>query len=186
MADSFEQISAHNEELARDIVERASARGVTVSTAESLTAGMIASTIADIPGASAVLRGGAVTYCDEIKHRVLGVEQETLDRFSAVSHQTAREMAAGSLDLYQSDVAVSATGYAGPVVAPSKTPPARSILAGRIAWLMGKFRSWTLCVATMRATVRVFVPMRSRRHWDALPLCSTLWNRRVLRGLRAP
>ena len=68
MTDSFEQISAHNEELARDIVERASARGVTVSTAESLTAGMIASTIADIPGASAVLRGGAVTYCDEIKH----------------------------------------------------------------------------------------------------------------------
>ena len=93
MTDSFEQISAHNEELARDIVERASARGVTVSTAESLTAGMIASTIADIPGASAVLRGGAVTYCDEIKHRVLGVEQETLDRYTAVSHQTAREMA---------------------------------------------------------------------------------------------
>ena len=114
MTDSFEQISAHNEELARDIVERASARGVTVSTAESLTAGMISSTIADIPGASAVLRGGAVTYCDEIKHRVLGVEQETLDRYTAVSHQTAREMAAGSLDLYQSDVAVSATGYAGP------------------------------------------------------------------------
>ena len=114
MTDSFEQISAHNEELARDIVERASARGVTVSTAESLTAGMIASTIADIPGASAVLRGGAVTYCDEIKHRVLGVEQETLDRYTAVSHQTAREMAVGSLELYQSDIAVSATGYAGP------------------------------------------------------------------------
>lgn len=114
MTESFEQITAHNEELARDIVERASTRDVTVSTAESLTAGMIASTIADIPGASAVLRGGAVTYCDVIKHRVLGVEQETLDRFSAVSHQTAREMAAGSLDLYQSDIAVSATGYAGP------------------------------------------------------------------------
>ena len=100
MTESYLQIAANN----------ASARGVTVSTAESLTAGMIASTIADIPGASAVLRGGAVTYCDEIKHRVLGVEQETLDRFSAVSHQTAREMAVGS----QSDVAVSATGYAGP------------------------------------------------------------------------
>ena len=107
MTDSFEQISAHNEELARHIVERASARGVTVSTAESLTAGMIASTIADIPG-------GAVTYCDEIKHRVLGVDQETLDRYTAVSHQTAREMAARSLELYQSDIAVSATGYAGP------------------------------------------------------------------------
>lgn len=114
MTDSFEQIVTHNEELARAIVERASALGVTVSTAESLTAGMIASTIADIPGASAVLRGGAVTYCDEIKHRVLGVEQETLDRYTAVSYQTAREMAAGSLKLYQSDIAVSATGYAGP------------------------------------------------------------------------
>lgn len=114
MTDSFEQIVTHNEELARAIVERASALGVTVSTAESLTAGMIASTIADIPGASAVLRGGAVTYCDEIKHRVLGVEQETLDRYTAVSYQTAREMATGSLRLYQSDIAVSATGYAGP------------------------------------------------------------------------
>ena len=114
MTESFEQITARNEELARDIVQRGSVRGVTVSTAESLTAGMIASTIADIPGASVVLRGGAVTYCDEIKHRVLGVEQETLDRYTAVSYQTAREMAAGSLKLYQSDIAVSATGYAGP------------------------------------------------------------------------
>ena len=61
MTESYLLIAANNEELARDIVERASARGVTVSTAESLTAGMIASTIADIPGASAVLRGGAVT-----------------------------------------------------------------------------------------------------------------------------
>lgn len=114
MTESFEEIAALNEELARDIVERASVLGVTVSTAESLTAGMIASTIADIPGASAALRGGAVTYCDEIKHRVLGVGQETLDRYTAVSYQTAREMAVGSLELYQSDIAVSATGYAGP------------------------------------------------------------------------
>ena len=114
MTDSFEQIVTHNEELARTIVERAGELGVTVSTAESLTAGMIASTIADIPGASAVLRGGAVTYCDEIKHRVLGVGQETLDRYTAVSYQAAREMATGSLELYRCDIAVSATGYAGP------------------------------------------------------------------------
>ena len=87
MTESYLQIASNNEDLARDLVEHASARGVTVSTAESLTAGMIASTIADIPGASAVLRGGAVTYCDEIKHRVLGVDQETLDRYTAVSHQ---------------------------------------------------------------------------------------------------
>ena len=186
MTDSFEQISAHNEELAREIVERASARGVTVSTAESLTAGMIASTIADIPGASAVLRGGAVTYCDEIKHRVLGVEQETLDRYTAVSHQTAREMAVGSLELYQSDIAVSATGYAGPGGGTEDDPAGTFYIGWAYRSADGACRSWTLCAATMRATVRVFVPMRSRRHWDALPLCSTLWNRRVLRGLWAP
>ena len=111
---SFDVIARRNEELAREVVERASSRGATVSTAESLTAGMISSTIADIPGASAVLRGGAVTYRDQIKHGVLGVEQETLDRYTAVSYQTAREMAAGSLELFGSDIAVSATGYAGP------------------------------------------------------------------------
>ena len=171
MTESYLQIAANNEELARDIVERASACGVTVSTAESLTAGMIASTIADIPGASAVLRGGAVTYCDEIKHRVLGVEQETLDRFSAVSHQTAREMAVGSLDLYQSDVAVSATGYAGP---------------GRIVRPMGERRLSSLRAVIMRAIGRAFVPMRSRRLWSVLSTCSILWIRRGLRGLRAP
>ncbi len=56
----------------------------------------------------------------------------------------------------------------------------------RIVPPMGACRLWTLCAATMRATVRVFVPMRSRRHWVALSACSILWNRRVLRGLRAP
>ena len=171
MTESYLQIAANNEELSRDIVERASARGVKVSTAESLTAGMIASTIADIPGASAVLRGGAVTYCDEIKHRVLGVEQETLDRFSAVSHQTAREMAGATL---------------GPVVAPSKTPPVRSILAGRIARPMGERRLSSLRAVTMKAIGRAFAPMRSRRLWSALSACSILWNRRGLRGLKAP
>ena len=186
MTEPYLQIATNNEELARDIVERASARGVTVSTAESLTAGMIASTIADIPGASAVLRGGAVTYCDEIKHRVLGVEQETLDRYTAVSHQTAREMAVGSLELYQSDIAVSATGYAGPGGGTEDDSAGTFYIGWGHRSAAGECRSWTLCAATMRATVRVFVPMRSRRRWVALPLYSILWNRRVLRGLRAP
>mgnify|MGYP002224020041 CR=1 FL=1 len=187
MTESYLQIAANNEDLARDLVEHASARGVTVSTAESLTAGMIASTIADIPGASAVLRGGAVTYCDEIKHRVLGVEQETLDRFSAVSHQTAREMAAGSLELYQSDIAVSATGYAGPGGGTEQDPAGTFY----IGWAYraadgGSARLSSLHVAIMRAIGRAFGPMRSRRLWSALSACSILWNRRGLRGLRAP
>lgn len=103
-----------NERLAQDIVETCIARGLTVSTAESLTAGMIAATIADIPGASAVLKGGAVTYCDEIKHKVIGVSSETLASESAVSYACAREMASGVREIYGADISVSATGYAGP------------------------------------------------------------------------
>ena len=101
-------------ELACRLVQLCCDRGVTVATAESLTAGMVSSAIADVPGASAVLRGGAVTYCDEVKHAVLGVSAETLERFSAVSADTAREMCLGARSLFGTDMAVSFTGYAGP------------------------------------------------------------------------
>lgn len=107
-------LRVQNDQLARHVVEACAERGLTIATAESLTAGLIAATIADIPGASAVLKGGAVTYCDEIKHKVLRVESETLDTQTAVSFACAREMATGARALYDADVAVSATGYAGP------------------------------------------------------------------------
>ena len=102
------------ERLSADIVRIASQRGLTVSTAESCTAGMVTSFIGDVPGASAVLLGGVVTYCDSIKHRVLGVPSSTLRECTAVSAQTARAMARGSRGLFGSDIAVSVTGYAGP------------------------------------------------------------------------
>lgn len=106
--------SQHIDELARSVIEEATQRGLTVSTAESLTAGMVASTLAGVPGASAVLRGGAATYCDEVKHDMLGVSSEDLERYSAVSSPVAEQMAAGSRRLFRSDIAVSLTGYAGP------------------------------------------------------------------------
>lgn len=99
---------------AERLVRLAQDRHLTVACAESLTAGMTASAIAGVPGASLVLRGGAVTYCDEIKHRVLGVREETLASHTAVSEQTACEMATGAKRLFDADVAVSLTGYAGP------------------------------------------------------------------------
>ena len=111
-----------NDRLARQVVESCSQRGLTVSTAESLTAGLIAATIGNIPGASAVLKGGAVTYCDEIKHHVLGVSRETLETQTAVSYACAREMASGARELYGTDIAVSATGYAGPGGGTAKDP----------------------------------------------------------------
>ncbi len=100
--------------IAARLVEEASRCHMHVSTAESCTAGMVASCIAGVPGASDVLLGGAVTYTDEIKHRVLGVSTDTLARFSAVSRECARELACGSRRLYSSSLAVSVTGYAGP------------------------------------------------------------------------
>ena len=119
MVSGFDEISA---EGLKELLDAAAARvvalgcehDVTVSTAESCTAGMVASSLGDIPGASAVLRGGAVTYCNEIKHEVLGVSQQTLDAYTAVSEPTAREMAAGSKRIFGASVAVSLTGYAGP------------------------------------------------------------------------
>lgn len=101
-------------EAAHKLVVTATACGATVATAESCTAGLVASTIASVPGASDVLRGGAVTYVDEIKNRLLGVPSETLERYTAVSSPCAREMAEGARALFQVSAAVSVTGYAGP------------------------------------------------------------------------
>lgn len=99
---------------ARELVNRARGIGLTLATAESCTAGLVAARIADIPGASDVLRGGAVTYCDAVKRRVLGVSEDTLRLHSAVSDPCAREMAVGARGLFEADMAVSLTGYAGP------------------------------------------------------------------------
>lgn len=109
-----EDFESRLSDLARELVRVCTERGLRVSTAESLTAGLVASSMADVPGASAVLLGGAVTYCDQIKHKVLGVSEDTLRVHTAVSSETAVEMAQGSRELFSSDVAVSLTGYAGP------------------------------------------------------------------------
>lgn len=89
-------------------------KGLKVSTAESLTGGMIACKITSVPGASSVIEYGFVTYSDAAKHEVLGVKKTTLERYTAVSKDTAREMAIGALDRAGSDIAVAVTGFAGP------------------------------------------------------------------------
>lgn len=93
-------------------------RGETVTTVESLTAGMISSRLADIPGSSDVLKRAYVTYCDEAKHEMAGVSCETLRNYTAVSAQTAAEMASGGAAAAGADACVSATGYAGPASGP--------------------------------------------------------------------
>ncbi len=86
----------------------------TLATAESCTGGLIAKRITDVPGASAVFECGIVSYSNRIKSKVLGVREETLKAYGAVSEQTAREMAEGALRVSGADLAVSVTGIAGP------------------------------------------------------------------------
>ena len=96
------------------VVAALSAAGKTLSTAESCTGGLIAKTITDVPGSSAVLPGGAVTYTHEIKMQLLGVSAQSIAHHTEVSHTVAAEMARGARVRFGSDYALSTTGYAGP------------------------------------------------------------------------
>lgn len=89
-------------------------QGMTFATAESLTGGLIGARFASLSGASQVFRGGAITYCNQVKAAMLGVEQEALDTYSAVSREVAAQMALGARKAAGADLAVSATGLAGP------------------------------------------------------------------------
>jgi len=88
--------------------------GETVATAESCTGGLIAKRLTDLPGVSSVFLGGAVTYSNEAKMKMLGVSKESLDRYGAVSEQVALEMARGIREVLGSDFGISTTGIAGP------------------------------------------------------------------------
>ena len=85
-----------------------------LSTAESCTGGLIAQKITSVPGASECFDCGVVTYSNEQKHNLLGVSNETLKKYGAVSEQTALEMCKGVKNLANADFGISVTGIAGP------------------------------------------------------------------------
>ena len=89
-------------------------RGMTLATAESCTGGLIAKRITDLAGCSDVFLGGCVTYANEAKEKLIGVSHETLEKYGAVSEQTAREMARGVRLALGADVGIATTGIAGP------------------------------------------------------------------------
>lgn len=94
--------------------ERLQARGQTLSVAESCTGGLLGARITERAGSSAYFLGGVLVYSNELKHRLLGVSQEILERHGAVSPECARAMAEGVKRLTGSDWALSVTGIAGP------------------------------------------------------------------------
>lgn len=99
------------EALALDIMKE---KGLTLSAAESLTGGLIGERFTALPGASAVFRGGAVTYCDQVKASLLGIDPALIAEKGAVSHEVAAAMAKGVRKAVGADVGLSATGLAGP------------------------------------------------------------------------
>ena len=99
-----------------ELVATLKEKGLTVATAESLTAGMLSATIVKVPGASAVFRCGFVTYASETKTSLLGVSAELIEKNGVVSAEVAKAMAEGACRKGGTDVGISTTGNAGPDV----------------------------------------------------------------------
>lgn len=109
-------VSVNREEalLEEQIVALMHEKNLTLAAAESCTGGMLSSRIIDVAGVSDVYKAGFVTYANEAKQKLIGVKEETLMKYGAVSEQTAREMVAGALRAAEADMAVAITGIAGP------------------------------------------------------------------------
>lgn len=104
--------SAHG--VAVSLVSRCTETGVTLATAESLTAGLVAATVATVPGASAVLRGGLIVYATELKHELAGVDADLLAARGPVDPEVAAQLARGAAVRCGADLGVGVTGVAGP------------------------------------------------------------------------
>ena len=104
----------------RELVEYLLENNLTISSCESMTGGMFAKYITDIPGTSACFDRSLVTYSNKAKHQELGVSEDTLEKTGAISEETAREMADGLYEASHCDVCISVTGNAGPDPAEGK------------------------------------------------------------------
>ena len=109
-----EALRMETEALVEKIGCALTARGLTISTAESCTGGMVAARLVDYPGISAALDEAHVTYANEAKIKYCGVKEETLAAHGAVSEETAREMSEGLREKSGADIALATTGIAGP------------------------------------------------------------------------
>ncbi|WP_454746029.1 CinA family protein [Ciceribacter selenitireducens] len=151
------------ESTAARIIAAFSARGLTLATAESCTGGLIAGALTEISGSSAVVDRGFVTYSNQAKIDLLGVQPETLERHGAVSRQTALEMVEGALSRSGCDVAVAVTGIAGPSGGTDEKPVGLVHLAARSrkgALLHREMRYGEIGRAEIRlATVRTALEM---------------------------
>ncbi len=106
--------SYKDEELVEVVGGKLKEKRLTISAAESCTAGMFVSQLGSVSGISSCLKQSFVTYSNEVKIGLLGVKKDTIDKFTEVSYETALEMAQGLRRITKSDICISVTGYAGP------------------------------------------------------------------------
>jgi PncC family amidohydrolase len=125
------------------------ARRETLAVAESLTAGMVSATVAAIPGASDVLRGGLVAYASDAKTSVLGVDPAVVERYGVVSGECAAAMAAGARTLFAATWSVSTTGVAGPDEQEGK--PVGTVFVG----IAGPTKAWSESVQMRGSRQRI-------------------------------
>ena len=102
------------QELAISLIKKLQEKNLTISVAESLTGGLVAASLTEIPGASKVFKGSITAYSDEIKQNILNVNKETILKFTSISEQVALEMAINVRTIMKSDIGISTTGVAGP------------------------------------------------------------------------
>lgn len=114
--------SYEDKELKEVVVELLKEKGLTVASCESATAGLFASTLADVPGASSVMGASYITYSDDSKVELVGVNRETIENYGVVSKETAIEMAEGARKKSGADIGISITGYAGPDIPDGYAP----------------------------------------------------------------
>ena len=99
---------------AREVLQALRELGMTLATAESCTGGLLGSMLTAVPSSSDVYVGGVISYCNDIKHRLLGVPQELLDTYGAVSAEVSESMASGARIVGAASVGIGITGLAGP------------------------------------------------------------------------
>jgi nicotinamide-nucleotide amidase len=101
-------------DLAHEIIQKLGQRRLTISVAESLTGGLVAASLTQIPGASAVFKGGVIAYGDEIKQKVLKVDPALITKFTSISEPVAQSMATNIREIMNTDIGIATTGVAGP------------------------------------------------------------------------